>query len=309
MSGVAAAEDAVAQALALADRVACVMARLTARLRPPPRLVGGATPLSHLAGWLARDVYVPDLAVLASQGRLARARLGWLGQEDAALLAVGSGRVALDLPTIFAYVGAGRFAIWIQPAQIDRMGNTNISRIGPADQPHPALAGSRGLPDDSVLLPHGLYYLPRQGPRSLVERVDFVSGVGDRRRLPAGSRAPGRPGYLVTDLGVFDFSGPDGGLRLRARMPGVTLQAVREATPFPLDGVEGEVPEVVPPTEAERRALARLDPLGVRAVEFVRDGAAAADLRRRLQAAEEEALAPAARAYLEDLGLNAGEGV
>lgn len=293
---------ALDEALRRADQMVVAMARLTARLRPRPELVGGATALSHLAGALARAVYAPGLAVLASQGRLGRAPLGWLGQEDSALLAAGGGRVPLDLPTIFTWVASGRFAIWIGPAQIDRLGNTNISRIGPADRPRPALVGSRGLPDDSVSLPSGLYYTTQHGPRSVVERVDFVSGVGDRRRLPASSAARGRPAHLVTDLGVFDFAGPDGALRLRALMPGGELAAVRAATPFALACVAD--PPVVPAaTPAERDALARLDPYGVRAIECVRDAEAAADLRRRLRDAEEGALAPRAAAFLAAFGL------
>ncbi len=294
--------DALEAALARADVMVCVMARVTARLAPRPDLVGGATPLSHLAGALARAVYAPDLPVLASQGRLGRAPLGWLGQEDSALLAEGSGRVGMDLPEIFAYVTSGRFAIWIGPAQIDRLGNTNISRIGPAQRPRPALVGSRGLPDDSVSLPAGLYYTTQHGPRTVVERVDFVSGVGDRQRLPDGSRVHGRPAYLASDLGLFDFAGRDGAMRVVALMPGVTLEVVRAATPFDLEAV-ADLPAVVAPSHEERAALAELDPLGVRAIECLRDAEAAAALRARLRAEEEAALAPRASAFLASLGL------
>lgn len=288
------------EALGRADRMVVAMARLTARLRPRPDLIGGATPLAHLAGLLAKAVYAPALAVLGSQGRLGSARLGWLGQEDAALLAEGP-HVPYDLPTIFTWVLSGRFAIWIGPAQIDRLGNTNISRIGPAARPRPALVGSRGLPDDSVSLPAGLYYTTQHGPRSVVAAVDFVSGVGDRRRLPAGSGARGRPAYLVTDLGVFDFGDADGGMRVVARMPGIAAAEIAAATPFPL--AARATPTVAPPTGAERRALAALDPLGVRALECVRDAAEAAALRRSVRAREEAELAPRAAVFLEGLGL------
>jgi glutaconate CoA-transferase subunit B len=297
-----AVDGARAAALARADALVTAMARLTARLEPAPELVGGATALSHLTGLVTAAVYRPDLAVLASQGRAARARIGWLGQEDAALLAEGGGRVPLDLPTIFARVVSGRFAIWISPAQIDRLGNANISRIGPAERPRPALVGSRGLPDDSVSLPAGLYYVTRHDPRSVVARVDFVSAVGDRRRLPVGSRARGRPAYLVSDLGVFDFAGPEGGLRLRVRMPGVDVAEIARRTPFAVDGMD-DAPELAPPTTAERAAIARFDPLGVRALECAADPDLAGRLREELRREEEALVAPAARAYLAALGL------
>ena len=293
------------EALERADQLVVTMARITARLRPRPDLVGGATPLSHLAGALARALYAPDLVVLASQGRLGQAPLGWLGQEDSALLEAGGGRAPLDLPTIFTWVTSGRFAIWIGPAQIDRFGNTNISRVGSAERPHPALVGSRGLPDDSVSLPNGLYYTTQHGPRSVVDQVDFVSGVGERARLPAGSRAPGRPAFLVTDLGVFDFAGPEGTCRLRSRMPGVDPSVVAERTPFALAEAPGAA-TVPGPTADERQALQALDPLGVRAVECVRDAAAGAALRERLRAAEEGRLAPRAKDLLAAVGLGGG---
>jgi|GEM_PF-405961 len=295
------------EALDRADRVIAVMARLLARLSPAPELVGGATPASHLAALVARSVYRPAIAVLGSQGRVApRARLGLLGQEDAALAAPG-GRVGLDLPSIFAWVASGRFAIWISPAQIDRQGNTNISRIGTGERPRPALVGSRGLPDDAVSLPSGLYYVPAHGPRSVVAQVDFVSGVGDRRRLPPGSRAPGRPAWLVTDLGVFDFAGEDGSMRAVAAFGPDGRDAIEAATPFALGGPPA-LDVIEPPTPAELAALGAFDPLGVRAVEFERDPDRARALRAHLRTAEEAFLGGVGEDILAGLGLGLGLG-
>lgn len=294
-------------ALGRADAAVAVMARILAHLAPAPDMIGGATPAGHLATLVAHRLYLPASIALQSQGRAAQGRIGWLGQEDAALLAEATGRIPLDLPEIFTRVVSGRFAIWIAPAQIDRLGNTNISRIGREELPRPALVGSRGLPDDSVSLPNGLYYVPAHGPRSVVDAVDFVSGVGDRRRLPAGSRAQGRPAYLVSDAGVFDFAGPHGAMRLRARMPGVGVEEITARTPFDvLHGLsEDEVGEVASPTDEERAAFDRLDPFGVRALEFTTDAAAAGVLRRRLVADEEADLAPRAAAFLSAAGLSA----
>ena len=82
------------------------------------------------------------------------------------------------------------------------------------------------------------YWLPRHSTRALVERVDMVSGVGN------DSAAAGGPGAsrfhdlrrLVTNLGVFDWDGPEGTMRIVSLHPGVSREEVAEATGFELDG-------------------------------------------------------------------------
>jgi glutaconate CoA-transferase subunit B len=270
-----------------ADPMVCAMARILAAA-PVGTLLGGATPLSTLASHLAVAVYRPDLAVLGSQGRWGAApQVGLLGQED--LAANAPGTVPLDLEAIFRAVAGGRFRIWILPAQVDRQGNANLSRVGPAAAPRPALVGSRGLPDDSVLLPQSLYYLTRHTARTVRDRVDHVTAVGDPALRPVGARPGGRPAFLVTPLGVWDFSGQGGAMRLRAILPGVGEAEFDEAQePYP---APPPPPVVSPPTPAERQALEGLDPFGVRRLELA-DGAAADALRRRIRREEEALLVP-----------------
>ena len=67
--------------------------------------------------------------------------------------------------------------------------------------------------------------------RGLVERVDFVSSLGNQR---AGSNAPGRGTSLViTDLGVM-APDPSGELVLVGLHPGATVDQARHATGWDL---------------------------------------------------------------------------
>jgi acyl CoA:acetate/3-ketoacid CoA transferase beta subunit len=64
---------------------------------------------------------------------------------------------------------------------------------------------------------------------------------------------------VLTDLARLDLR--DGGLRVVSRCPGVTHADLRAATGFT---VEDAGDTAAAPTEAEKRALGRLDPTGLR---------------------------------------------
>ena len=120
-------------------------------------------------------------------------------------------------------------------SQIDRTGNQNLSAIGDWARPKAQLVGVRGAPGNSVNHPTS-YWVPDHSPRSFVEQVDVVSGVGYRRAAAAG---PGATRYhdvraVVSNLGVFDFETPDRVMRIRSLHPGVTADEVAAATGFEL---------------------------------------------------------------------------
>ena len=69
---------------------------------------------------------------------------------------------------------------------------------------------------------------------------------------------------MVTNLGVFDFEGPDHTMRLVSVHPGVTVDEVREASGCDIH-VEGEVPETRLPTMEELILIREvLDPRSLR---------------------------------------------
>lgn len=123
---------------------------------------------------------------------------------------------------VFHTLWSGRRHVMMGAAQIDRHGNQNISAIGDHLRPKVQLLGVRGAPGNTAH--HATsYWVPRHSPRVFVPAVDFICGVGGLfvRRI-------------VSDLGVFDLSGPGGTVAIRTLHPDVTVQQTQAATGFEL---------------------------------------------------------------------------
>ncbi|HEU4402993.1 MAG TPA: CoA synthetase, partial [Candidatus Polarisedimenticolia bacterium] len=135
--------------------------------------------------------------------------------------------------------------------QIDREGSTNLIGIKGQDGRMKVRGpGSIGTTSIGTLARHIILFSAEHTPRRFVERVDYVSVPGWRRRAAAGLE--GGPALCVTPLAVLDFA--DGAMRLRSVHAHVTLEEVRRRTGFPLPP-EGPVPVTPPPGADERRAL------------------------------------------------------
>ena len=168
--------------------------------------------------------------------------------------------------------------MFLSGGQIDRYGNTNVTAIGGMPRPRIKLGGGGGGANISATVGALTLWTTRHASgRTLVPRLDFLTDLG--HRTPAGTRAElgytgGGPQWLVTELGVFDFTAA-GQARLVALFPDVDIADVRRATGFDLD-VAGDLGVVPEPTPAELTAVRAVDPLAVRRLEF-----GAADLARR----------------------------
>ncbi|WP_405761791.1 CoA-transferase subunit beta [Streptomyces sp. NBC_00045] len=163
-------------------------------------------------------------------------------------------------------VTGGRRHVMMGASQLDRFGNQNISCIGDWERPVRQLLGVRGAPVNTLNNPVS-YWVPKHSPRVFVERVDMVCGVGYDRAGAAGVTRFHRLPRVVSDLGVFDFGGPDHSMRLASLHPGVSVEQVREATGFALavDSPDGEVPYTREPTVEELRLIREaIDPKGLR---------------------------------------------
>jgi acyl CoA:acetate/3-ketoacid CoA transferase beta subunit len=207
---------------------------------------------------LARATFEPALLLTDGEARLA-----------AGVWPVGEAPTAYEgwMPyrAIFDLVWTGRRHVMMMPSQIDRHGNANISYIGgDFRKPDVQLLGVRGAPGNTVNHPTS-YWLPRHSTRALVPRVDMVAGVGNDAAAAAG---PGASRYhdlhrLVTNLGVFDWGGPEGTMRILSLHPGVERDEVTAATGFELP--DEDVAETRPPTDEELRLIREeIDPRGVR---------------------------------------------
>lgn len=225
-------------------------------------LVSSVTAFGALSARLAKMRYAPDLAVLStpeSGMEVLPMPTLTLGQ----FLTDAQSGIPLSMEEIFDAIFTDHFRIWINPSQIDQYGSTNITCIGDWQQPKVALVGSRGIPEDTSHLSQIFYYILRHDPRSVVERVDFRSGAGngDERDRELGSH--GAPSLLVSDLGVFDFSGPGGRMAIRSLHPGVTVEEVQNKSGFEVYD-PGAVPVTPAPTEDDIRVIRASDPLEVR---------------------------------------------
>lgn len=210
---------------------------------------------------LARATFEPDLLLTDGEAFLTQGTWA-IGDKPPVVEGWMPFRFAFDV------LWSGRRHVMMGPSQIDRYGNANISAIGDFRKPKVQLLGVRGAPGNTVNHPTS-YWVPRHAPRSFVETVDMVSGIGYDRAAAAGPEAS-RYHHLrrvVSNLGVFDFDTPDHRMRLVSRHPGVAVEDIRAATAFEL-AVADDVPETRQPTDEELDLIRRvIDPTDKRSGE------------------------------------------
>ena len=250
------------------EQIISAIARL---FGPDDDLVVTATnPSGLLALLLARELYAPRLSVATlAKGKWAivrNIRFPFLPDH----IPEECIETLLDMEDIFTFVVAGKYFIIMQPVQIDQYGYMNLSLVGDVHKPSRAFIGSRGVPDNTVNMPHTLYYLTQHLKRVFVEKVDFISGIGYGEERRQGLAKWGAPIRVMTNLCLIDFEEQTGRARLKSIHSGVTLDQVRENTGFDLI-VPEDLAETEAPSDEELRVLREvLDPLGVRRLDFVR---------------------------------------
>lgn len=233
-----------------AELMAVVMAR---HLRPGEvAIMGAVSALPQAACRLAQRTGAPGLWFIAGGSGAVNARLEPLVQSscDERLL---DAECVLPLPDVILLEGRGDVidVFFAGGLQIDQHGNCNLGPVGSWKQP--ALRGPGGV---------GLPFIARAGRvviysmthdrRTFVRHVDFISGPGH----PAAHG--GGPALVVTPLCTMDFDPESHLARLASVHPGVTVEAVIDATGFsPL--VPAFVPETPAPTPDELRILREID--------------------------------------------------
>ena len=216
--------------------------------------------LPSAAANLARLTHAPGLVLVYESGTIG-------ARPEVLPLSIGDGELAetaiavVPLPEIFAcWLQAGRIDVgFLGAAQIDRFGNLNSTVIGDYRRPKTRLPGAGGAPEIAAHAKQTFVVL-KQSPRSFVEKLDFRTslgfgdGPGDRSRAGASGRGPQ---VVITDHGVLKPEPGTDELRLVARFESVEVEAVREATGWPLKVAEA-VETVPPPTDEELRVLREL---------------------------------------------------
>jgi acyl CoA:acetate/3-ketoacid CoA transferase beta subunit len=212
------------------------------------------------AAILSRIVNNPKLVLIYESGTI--------GAKPARVpLSIGDGELAetadavVGVAEMFNYwICAGRVDVaFLGAAQLDRFANLNTTVIGDYEHPSVRLPGAGGAPEIAANCGE-VVIVAQHTPRTLVERLDFLTtvghgdGPGARARL--GLRGKG-PTAVITDLGVLE-PGPDGAeLMLTQVHEGVSVDRVREATGWPL-AVADELRVTEPPSAHEVAALQAL---------------------------------------------------
>lgn len=215
----------------------------------------GTTP--GLGARVAKASFAPDLLMTDGFNLLLRRAIP-LGEEPTEADVEGW----MPFGSVFDTLWWGRRHVMMGASQIDRYGNQNIACIGDWKRPKAQLLGVRGAPGNTINHTTS-YWIPNHSPKSLVPKVDLVSGVGYDRAaaLPEMTRRFHEIRRVVTNLGVFDFDTPDHRMRIASIHPGVMLEEVVENTGFELV-VPNDLQTTATPTAAEVALIRSLDPAG-----------------------------------------------
>ena len=184
--------------------------------------VGASSPIPGAASLLARA---------RSKGSM---RISLLGSEKNNFFTDGA-------KEIFDVAGEGRMdAFFLSGAQIDGEANINLVSIGDYKKPKARFPGSFGSGYLYYLVPRVILFRLEHTPRTLVQKVDFISAPGFSDK---NVYRPGGPFKLITDRCLFDVDKKRRCFRLQSIHPGHTLEEIYEQTGFSFDVPNGQLPD------------------------------------------------------------------
>ncbi|RLC91472.1 MAG: hypothetical protein DRI39_10300 [Chloroflexi bacterium] len=233
-------------------------------------ILGSFTPLAFVSYVLAKVTHAPNIMYMAYSSVDARPFRLTFGSYEAAATAGGVARWNMTECINSLYLGIGVDVEPISSIQADQYGNINISVVG--DYAKPVLRGPGGAGAPEVVKMHRkmLGYFPNHSRRTLVPRVDFITGtrwkISNEERIKAGLR-PG-PIKFITNLAVLRKDEEEKPFRIESVHPGVSVEDVVNNTGFEL-AVPDDVPETEKPSKEQIRLLREvIDPYGMVAFDF-----------------------------------------
>jgi glutaconate CoA-transferase, subunit B len=206
---------------------------------------------------LARLTRAPDITLIYESGTLGT-------RPDVLPLSIGDPELChtalctVSVPEMFAYwLQGGRISVgFLGGAQIDRFANINSTVIGAYDKPKVRLPGAGGAPEIASACGQ-IFVIMRQGRRSFVPKVDFITsfghGEGGDHRQRLGIRTQG-PTLVATDLCIMRPDPQTKELTVISVHPGVSRDQVAEATGWPIRFSE-LVEQTPAPTATELEVL------------------------------------------------------
>lgn len=234
-------------------------------------VMGSFTPLAYASYMLAKLTHAPRAYLVGFDAvGMAPIQLSFTGAEAAAYKgAVCRWGMLTEINSIHLANHGGVEAV--SSAQFDGSGAINLSTIGPFDRPKVRLPGGAGAAEVIKMYRKMIAYFGSHNPRTLVDKVEFVTGtrwkVGAESRRQAGLQ-PG-PIIVVTNLAVLVKDEDDAPFRIDSVHPGVDPQTVVDNTGFALD-VPADVPTTAEPTPEQLELLrTRIDPFGTVKFDFL----------------------------------------
>ncbi|MGV0787371.1 cholesterol ring-cleaving hydrolase subunit IpdB [Mycolicibacterium sp. XJ2] len=219
-------------------------------------MVSPMTTMASIGARLARLTFSPDVLLTDGEARLLA--------DTPALGAAGAIEGWMPFGRVFETLAWGRRHVVMGANQIDRYGNQNLSAFGPLQHPTRQMFGVRGAPGNTIN--HATsYWVGNHSTRVFGESVDIVSGIGwDKIDSDNPAYRFANVYRVITNLGVFDFNGPDHQMRAVSLHPGIEPEQVAENTSFEVHGLDS-VEQTRLPTEDEQKLIREvIDPKGLR---------------------------------------------
>lgn len=234
-------------------------------------VMGSFTPLAYAAYMLAKLTHAPKAYLVGFDAvGMAPIQLSFTGAEAAAYKsAVCRWGMLTEINSIHLSNHGGVEAV--SSAQFDGDGAINLSAIGPFDRPKVRLPGGAGAAEVIKMYRTMVAYFGNHNPRTLVDKVGFVTGtrwkVGAAAREAAGLQ-PG-PIVVVTNLAVLVKDEDGQPFRIESVHPGVDVDTVVDNTGFELR-VPDDPQTTAEPTAGQLDLLRnRIDPFGTVKFDFL----------------------------------------
>ena len=225
-------------------------------------MVSPMTTIVSVGARLARLTFSPDIVLSDGEARLLA--------DTPAIGATGAIEGWMPFGRVFETLAWGRRHVVMGANQIDRYGNQNLSAFGPVQHPKRQMFGVRGAPGNSIN--HATsYWVGNHSTRVFGDSVDIVSGIGWDKVSFNSDGNPDNPAYrfvnvfrVITNLGVFDFNGPEHQMRAVSLHPGVDAQQVAENTGFEVHGLDSPDTTRLPTDDEQRLLREVIDPKSLR---------------------------------------------
>lgn len=222
-------------------------------------MISPMTNMASVGARLARLTFAPDILLTDGEAQL-------LADTPALDKTGAPNRIEGWMPfgRVFETLAWGRRHVVMGANQVDRYGNQNISAFGPLQRPTRQMFGVRGSPGNTIN--HATsYWVGNHCKRVFVEAVDVVSGIGYDKVDPDNPAFRFVNVYrVVSNLGVFDFGGPDHSMRAVSLHPGVTPGDVRDATSFEVHDLDAAEQTRLPTDDELHLIRAVIDPKSLR---------------------------------------------